>query len=208
MVLAMLLLGFLCGVALSVTLALFAILSMDGRFTENLACALAECRAWLTGGRRRQTPQGPARSPETDARVRGLQEEVKVMQRLIEQGRGERQAHVDAAAKVAEEVAGLRAAAGKRDEERAALEKELHERTAQVEKLREELAARAAELARSEREARDLQTELSVAASGAGLGIDPDEVARLRRERDALAARVRQLQAVPAERQRDLSTAL
>jgi hypothetical protein len=87
MTFAMLIIGVLFGVALSVTVALFAILSMEGRFSDNLRATAGQALRRLTG-------RGPrpgaglaagSRAPEFEARLRTLTEEVRVMQRLLDQ---------------------------------------------------------------------------------------------------------------------------
>jgi hypothetical protein len=74
--------------------------------------------------------------------------------------------------------------------------------------MREELSQRAEELARSQRDLRDLQTELSVANSGAGLALVPDELTQLRIERDELAARLSRLQTHLAAEKKGMAQAL
>lgn len=171
MVLAMVIVGLLMGVALSFTVALFVILSMDGRFRDNLRETALLCRDLATG-RRRPAPARviATRVPEADARIRSLQEEVRVMQRLLEDARTERAAHAGEAGQAHAEIEALRAALAEREAQVAARDAALAESGAACSRAREELAERTAELARSRREVRDLETEIGVLQSGAGLG--------------------------------------
>ncbi len=190
MTMAMFIVGLLFGVALTVTVALFGILSMDGRFRENLVAAASECRNRLTGRHRRGQASAPSRGIESDTRLRALQEEVRVMQRLMEQARVEREAQAEESRRAGAEVAALRGLLTEREAQVSARDAALAETTAAVITAREQLADRSAELARSRREAKDLETELGIVQSGTGLGAFSEEIARLTRERDELRARL------------------
>lgn len=187
---AMFIIGILIGVTLSATVALFGVLSMDGQFGDNVKAAAAEARLRLTGRHRRLQVPVPGRNPESDARVRGLQEEIKVMQRLVEQGRAEREAHAAATEQSAEQLARLEAVLAERDQRNQALEASLKEEGTGKAHLRDEVSRVAAELAAARRDVRDLETELSVARSGASFSSVSGEVEQLRRERDELASRL------------------
>lgn len=165
---AMLIIGVLFGVALSVTLATFGLLSMDGRFTDNAKAAAAQALAWMTGRRPRATANLAVANPESDTRVRGLQEEVRVMQRLMEQARAEHASLSGESERIRVAVAAANAALGERDRAVAELEGRVQEERAKCVQLHDSLAERCAELARSRREVKDLETELSVMQSGAG----------------------------------------
>jgi hypothetical protein len=195
MVLAMAVIGLLFGVALTLTVAAFGVLSMDGRFAENLSAAARAAQARLTGRHRTAAAAtaAVARSPETEARIRGLQEEVKVMQRLLDQARVEREQNAATDLRTAEETAALRALVAERDEKIGALQEAARLESANAMRWREELARQAEELATARRELRDLETELSVAQSGAGYSSISGEIARLTQERDELAARLERL---------------
>lgn len=168
MAFAMAVIGVLFGIAFSVTVAFFGILSMDGRFTENLKAAAAEGRLRVTGRHRGVQLASPGRSAEADARLRGLQEEIKVMQRLMERARKEREAFTEDLNRSREDAAALRSTVTEGAERVSALELSLQHEANRNLQLSEELSARCAELARRKTEARDLETELSVAQSGAG----------------------------------------
>ena len=193
MTVAMLMAGLLFGVAFSVTLALFGILSMDGHFSANIKAAAAEIRARITGRHRKVRSAGPVRDIEGEAKLRALQEEVRVMQRLMDKTRVERESQVDEMRKARGEIASLRAAVGERDERLLGFEGTLRNETEKTGKLRDEFADQAALLAKSRREIKDLETELSVVQSGAGLSAVSDEIARLSAERDELTARLERM---------------
>lgn len=165
---AMLIIGVLFGFALSVTLALFGILSMGGRFVDNAKAALAEAQSRLTGRQRLAAVPATARSGESESRQRALQEEVRVMQRLMEQARAEYAALGTELDKAAAELAATRSALGEKAQAVADLETRVQAERQSVVQLQDSLAERCAELAQSRRELRDLQTELSVLQSGTG----------------------------------------
>jgi chromosome segregation ATPase len=140
---------------------------MDGRFMDNAKVAAAQALAGLTG-RRRTTVALVAPNPESEARVRGLQEEIRVMQRLMEQARAEHASLSGESERVRVELAAASAALGERDRTVAELEARVQEERAKCVQLHDSLSERCAELARSRREVKDLETELSVLQSGAG----------------------------------------
>jgi chromosome segregation ATPase len=193
MTVAMLMAGLLFGIAFSVTLALFGIMSMDGHFKANVINAAAEIRRRITGRHRKARSTGPVRDIEGEAKLRALQEEVRVMQRLMDKSRVDRESQVDEMRRAKEEIVTLRAAVTERDERLLSVEATLHNETGKTGKLRDEFADQAALLAKSRREIKDLETELSVVQSGAGLSAVSDEIARLSAERDELTARLERM---------------
>jgi chromosome segregation ATPase len=193
MAMAMLIVGLLIGVALTVTVAAFGVLSMDGRFRDNVRAAMNECRNRLTGRHPRAQNVGPARSVEGDARIRALQEEVRVMQRLMDQARVERETQAEESRRAGAEILTLRGLLAEREEQLGSRNAALAEATAAAARAREELAERSAELARSRRDAKGLETELGILQSGDGLGAISDEIAHLTRERDELKAQLDRL---------------
>lgn len=184
--------GFLFGITLTVTVGVFAVLSMEGGFAENLRAAALEARRRITG-QHRPVATAAVRSTELDNRVRGLQEEIKVMQRLLDQGRVERETQLAAATKATEDIATLRAAVIARDERIAEMDQAGRSSSDETLRLREQLGSRDAELATARRDLRDLETELSLAQSGSDFTSISGEMARLSQERDELAARVERL---------------
>lgn len=201
MTLAAFVIGLFLGLALTATIAFFGVLSMEGSFRENLSAAAREARARLTGRHRRGSGTSPARSLEADGKMRTLQEEVKIMQRLMDQARNERQTHAEVAAMAATQMKELRDMIAKREEAILAAQVQFREACDHTTTLREELATRSAELAATRRDLRDIETELSVVQSGAGLSSISEEIARLRLERDELAARLERLtRLLPADK--------
>jgi chromosome segregation ATPase len=193
MLFAMFLMGLLFGVALAVTLALFAVLAMDGRFADNVVAAARFGRDRLTGRLPRAEATTVIRSPESDARLRALQEEIRVQQRLLEQARVEREGHTAEVQQLQLDLTSLREANAGCEQRIGERDAALRESTAVAARAREELALANAELARARREAKDLETELGVARSGAGLAMISAEIARLTAERDALQARLQSM---------------
>lgn len=195
MVFGMFIVGLLFGLALAVTLALFGILSMGGRFIENLKAAAAAAQLRLTGRYPRTAVTIPVRGTESEARIRNLQEEVRVQQRLMEQARTEREAAAEESKRAREEITTLRDALAEHEGQLGERDTALKEAGAATAQVREELTAAKAELARSRRELKDLETELGIARSGAGLSVFSDEVARLTQERDQLKSQLVELAA-------------
>jgi chromosome segregation ATPase len=187
MTFAMLLIGILLGIALSALMALFGILSLEGSFGTNLRDAGSEARRRITGQRVSGLTgrDGSRDGAGAELRARALQEEIRVMQRLLDQARCEREAQGERMKSAAEEVASLRTALEKLASDCEAMEAELRAARAERDSLRDEVTMRMAELEKTRRELRDLETELSLG------GVDASaEVEQLRRERDALAARL------------------
>jgi len=165
MVLAMAIVGFLIGITLTITVGVFGVLSMDGGFAENLRAAGLELRRRITG-QHRPAPAAAVRSAEVDNRVRGLQEEVKVMQRLLEQGRVERETLLAAARQSAEDIETLRAAITARDERIATMDEAGRSSSDETLRLREQLGSRDAELATARLERLTRLVRQSQAARG------------------------------------------
>jgi chromosome segregation ATPase len=193
MTVAMIIVGLLFGVALTVTLGIFAVLSMGGPFGENLRMAAAAIKAKLMGGPRAAGATSPTRSAEHDAKTRSLQEELRIMQRLMDKERVEREAQKEEIRSRTDEVSSLRGRIAERDERLAALQVTLEKQQSETVRVRDELAERSAELARARQQAKDFETELNVVQSGAGLSAVSDEIQRLRAQRDELEARLQRL---------------
>ncbi len=166
---AFMFMGALFGVALSVTVGLFYVLSLGGDFKASLRDAAGQLRDQLTGRRRLQPQQPGEPRVEVDTRVRSLQEELRVVHRLLDQTRGEREAHGQEIRNTADQIRQLQQGVLERDARILDLDGELNQQRGQLQALREQLAERAAELARAQRQARDLQTEIDVLNSGIDL---------------------------------------
>ena len=170
MVMAMAIIGFVFGAVLVVTVALFAVLSMEGGFRENLEATARLALRRLTGRAPKITAASPAgRAMELEGRLRTMAEEAKVLQKLIEQTRGERDAlklELQKAARDREEAAN---AAQARDARIAELMATLQAESGRVIQLREEAGGLQAQIADLKTQVRDLETELNVAQSGVDL---------------------------------------
>lgn len=166
---AFIFMGALFGVALSLTLGVFYALSLEGAFKANLRAVAGQVRDRLTG-RRRYLPQVDGeRRVESDTRIRSLQEELRMANRLLDQARGEREAHGQQSRAAADQTQQLQKDVIERDARMLALEEELRQHGPRLQALREQLAARSAELAQARRELKDLQVELDVLSSGSQL---------------------------------------
>lgn len=160
------LIGVFFGLALALTVGLFYVLGLDGQFRENLEATARVLRDRVTGRRRYVPAVSGERRAEPDPRVRSLQEELRVANRLIEQARAGQQGDAEQARQASEQTATLRQDIIERDQRIVALEDELRAATGSRETLREQLAENAGQLARAQRELRDLQTELDLLQSG------------------------------------------
>ncbi|GIK34613.1 MAG: hypothetical protein BroJett010_11720 [Gammaproteobacteria bacterium] len=163
---AFIFMGALFGVALSVTVGLFYVLSLGGDFQASLRDAAGQLRDRITGRRRYQPQVTGERRVETDNRVRSLQEELRVANRLLEQARGEREANDQQARQGADQVRELQQAVLEREERILALESQVGQYSPQLQELREQLAERTMQLVQAQRQARDLQMEIEVLNSG------------------------------------------
>lgn len=160
------LIGVFFGLALAVTVGLFYVLGLDGSFRANLEATARELCDRVTGRRRYVPGVTGERRQDVDPRVRSLQEELRLANRLLEQARSGQQGDAEQARRAVEENATLRQDLAARDGRIGELEAQLQAATGRQEALREQLAERAEQLARSQRDVRDLQTELDVLQSG------------------------------------------
>ncbi|CAG0937847.1 hypothetical protein GPROT2_00022 [Gammaproteobacteria bacterium] len=163
---AFIFMGALFGVALSVTVGLFYVLSLGGDFKSSLHDVAGQLRDRLTGRRRYQPQVSGERRVESDNRVRSLQEELRVANRLLDQARAEREAREQQASQGADQLRELQQQVLERDERILALEGQLGQQAPQLQALREQLAERASQLAQAQRQAKDLQMEIEVLHSG------------------------------------------
>ena len=158
--------GVLFGLALTLTVSLFYVLSLDGEFKANIRATAREVRDRITGRRRYVPAVSGERRVEPDPRVRSLQEELRVANRLMEQVRAERQVSAAENHKTSGQTLEMRQGLAERDLRIASLEEQLKMQAERQETLRQQLAERCEQLARSQREVRELQTELDVLQSG------------------------------------------
>ncbi len=160
------LIGVIFGLTLALTVGLFYVLSLEGEFKANLRAAGLEVRDRVTGRRRYMPAVSGERRVEPDPRVRALQEELRVANRLMEQVRAEHQASAEQTHQASERTQALHLGLAERDLCIAGLEEQVKTLAERQEALRQQLADRCEQLARSQRDVRDLQTELDVLQSG------------------------------------------
>jgi chromosome segregation ATPase len=134
---------------------------------------------------------GPEATPEPDTRQKALLEELRITQKLLDQGRGEREEHDKAVKAAAEEMAVVRNQIADRDVRIQALEGSLREATLRVDNALAQLSERTEELAKVSLQLKDARLELDVTESGST--VTSSQISQLQRERDELAALVEQL---------------
>ena len=137
-------------------------------------------------------PASPELTPEADKRNKALLEELRITQKLLDQGRGEREAHEKAVKASAAEMAAVRAQIADRDLRVQALEGSLREAMLRIDNLMTQLSARTEEYATVSLQLKDARMELEVTESGSS--VTTSQITQLQRERDELAALVDQLQ--------------
>jgi len=123
----------------------------------------------------------------TDAlhhRIRGLEADLRVAQRAVDDGLNEHQALTEQLKGAATEMAALREEAARHHELVRKLTAEMQHECRKTAELRKELADRAEEMVRTHVQLRDVKTELDVSQVGSDVVID--QIERLTRERDDL----------------------
>lgn len=142
----------------------------------------------------------PEVTPEADKKIKTLLEELRVTQRLIDQGRVEREQFLNAAKAGKAEIDALRERVTERDAQIEALQADIKAAAVRQEALLADLDGRTEELSRISMELRDARTELEVAESGTTL--TTTQMIDLQRERDELAGLVEEYQSgIRARRQ-------
>lgn len=127
-------------------------------------------------------------APDADRRLRGIEAELRVAQKTVEDQRQELAAATAELAALRAAQADAQAQADSRDERLRRLKAELQTECAKTAKLRQELAERAEEMVRTHVQLRDTRTELGVARVGSDVILE--QIARLEQERDDLNALV------------------
>lgn len=140
----------------------------------------------------------PEVAPETDRKIQTLLEELRVTQRLVDQGRVEREQFLNAAKAGKAEIDALRGRVAERDAQIECLQSGLKDAAVRQEALLADLDARTEELSRISLDLRDARTELEVADSGTTL--TTTQMADLQRERDELARLLDQYQSAGGDR--------
>jgi len=177
--------GLLFGIILSASVVAFIVVRSGGPLKESLFGDAASKPAF----------GGPARgqevAPEADKRHKALVEELRITQKLLDQGRVEREEHDKATKLAAGELAALRGQLADRDLRIQALEGSLREATLRVDNALAQLSDRSEELAKVSLQLKDARMELDVNESGST--VTSSQMTQLQRERDELAALVEQL---------------
>ncbi len=142
----------------------------------------------------------PEVAPEADKKIKTLLEELRVTQRLVDQGRVEREQFLNAAKAGKTEIDALRERIAEREAQIEGLQCEIKDAAVRQEALLADLDARTEELSRISLELRDARTEIEVAESGTTL--TTTQMVDLQRERDELAGLVEEYQtSIRARRQ-------
>ncbi len=178
--------GLLFGIILTAGVVGFVVVRSGGPLKESLFGDVAGKPAFG------KAPPGPQLIPEADNRQKALLEELRITQKLLDQGRGEREQHEKAVKATAAEMAALRGQIADRDLRVLALEGSLREAMLRIDKLMTELSERTEEYATVSLQLKDTRMELDVTESSSSF--TAHQVAQLQRERDELAALVDQLQ--------------
>lgn len=179
----MIFIGLLFGMILGGTLVGFIVVRSGGPLKESLFGDEGRQPAF-----KGKAPEAPA---EPDARQKALLEEVRVMQKLLDQGRIEREQQDKAANAAAGESAALRGQVADRDARIGELEAALRAAGLRVDELMEQIGARTEELTRVSLQLKDARLELDISESGAT--VTTSQICQLQQERDELAALVEQL---------------
>jgi chromosome segregation ATPase len=180
--LGLIFIGLLFGVMLSGIAVGFVVIRSGGPLKESLFGTNARMPALKAPG---AADDGAA---EPDKRQKALMEELRVTQRLVDQGRIERETFAAESKARQAGLEKLQQQLGERDlriEELEALVAALREKN---EALLTQLSERTEELSRVSLELKDVRTEIEVAESGTT--VTNSQVARLQQERDQLAALV------------------
>lgn len=138
-----------------------------------------------------KAPKVPELALEADTRQKALLEELRITQKLLDQGRVEREQHHKVAKAAATEMTALRGQMADRDARIQALEQSLREASQRVEGVLGELSDRTEALATVSLQLKDTRMELDVTESGST--VTTSQISQLQRERDELAALVDQL---------------
>jgi len=177
--------GLLFGVILGGSVVAFIVVRAGGPLKESLFGDDSRKPAF------KGAAAAPEATPEADTRVKALLEELRVSQKLLDQGRVEREENAKAARAAADEMAVLRRQLADRDIKVQSLEGSLREATLRVDTTLAQLSERSEELAKVSLQLKDARMELDVSESGST--VTTSQISQLQRERDELAALVEQL---------------
>jgi len=177
-----------------------------GTLLSNLFIAAAAVAGFAVGalftrimGSSASRPMGK-RSDDLHHTIRGLEADLRVAQRTVDQARAERDSLTTELGKTTAELDTLREKSATVEERNRKLKAEVQHECAKTARLRMELADRAEEMVRTHVQLRDAQNELGV--NEVGSDVIMDEITRLERERDDLNAMVTELRREMAARPR------
>lgn len=188
--------GLLFGIVLGAGAVGFIVVRAGGPMKESL---FGDGPVGPLFGRQLVKP-APAQATDADNRLRASLEEQRILQKLVDQSRVERELQDTAAKAAAAELTALREQLADRNVRIQSLEASLREATLRVDNTVARLNERSEELATVSLQLKDARIELEVAESGAALA--SAQVMELQRERDELAARVTLKPAPPVYGQR------
>ncbi len=177
--------GLLFGVILGGGVVAFIVVRAGGPLKESLFGDDARQPAF------KGAPAGQEVPPEADARQKALLEELRITQKLLDQGRVEREQRDKDSKAAADEMAVVRNQLADRDVRIQALEGSLREATLRVDNALAQLSDRSEELAKVSLQLKDARLELDISESGST--VTSSQISQLQRERDELAALVEQL---------------
>lgn len=177
--------GLLFGVILGGSVVGFIVVRAGGPLKESLFGDTGRKHAFSS------SPKGPELPLEADTRQKALLEELRITQKLLDQGRVERELHDKAAKAAAAELATLRGQITDRDTRIQAYEESLREAGQRIDSVLGQLSDRTEALATVSLQLKDTRMELDVTESGST--VTTSQISQLQRERDELAALVDQL---------------
>jgi chromosome segregation ATPase len=179
--------GLLFGLVLSgIAIAFIIMRSGEGPLKESLFGSDSRAPAFPGANKT------PDVAPEADKKIKTLLEELRITQRLVDQGRVEREQFLTAAKAGKAEIDALRERVAEREAQIEGLQTELKDAAVRQEALLADLDMRTEEMSRVSLELRDARTELEVAESGTTL--TATQMVDLQRERDELAGLVEEYQ--------------
>ncbi len=177
--------GLLFGIVLGGSVVAFIVVRAGGPLKESLFGDTGRNHPFS------KAPKVPELALEADTRQKALLEELRITQKLLDQGRVEREQHDKAAKAAATEMTALRGQMADRDARIQALEQSLREASQRVQGVLGELSDRTEALATVSLQLKDTRMELDVTESGST--VTTSQISQLQRERDELAALVDQL---------------
>lgn len=179
-ILGLIFIGLLFGILLSGIVVVFIVIRSGGPLKESLFGDNGRLPAFS------RAPKEPEVTPEANHRQQILIEENRVMQRLLDQSRVEREEQATSRKKAEGEIEALRGQLADRTSSLQELEEALRQARTRQEELLVELGARSEELARARLELKDAVVALEVTTSGESF--TTQQIDLLQKERDELAA--------------------